>query len=54
MDIQPNFLSVHMAGSAEFRCVVTSNGAAVGLQHITWFKDGRQLPSSGRIGDTLM
>lgn len=54
VDIQPNFLSVHMAGSAEFRCVVTSNGAAVGLQHITWFKDGRQLPSSGRIGDTLM
>lgn len=54
VDIQPNFLSVHMAGSAEFRCVVTSNGAAIGLQHITWFKDGRQLPSSGRIGDTLM
>lgn len=55
VDIQPNFLSVHMAGSAEFRCVVTSNGAsAVGLQHITWYKDGRQLPSSGRIGDTLM
>ncbi|XP_037034782.1 Down syndrome cell adhesion molecule-like protein Dscam2 isoform X7 [Bradysia coprophila] len=54
VDIQPNFLSVHMAASAEFRCVVTSNGAAVGLQHITWFKDGRQLPSSGRIGDTLM
>lgn len=54
VEIQPNILSVHMAGSAEFRCVVTSNGAPVGLQHITWFKDGRQLPNSGRIGDTLM
>ena len=54
VDITPNVLSVHMGGSAEFRCIVTSNGATVGLQHITWYKDGRQLPSSGRIGDTLL
>ncbi|GAB0100349.1 Down syndrome cell adhesion molecule-like protein Dscam2 [Sergentomyia squamirostris] len=54
MEIAPNVLSVHMGGSAEFRCLVTSNGVQLGQQHITWFKDGRQLPSSGRIGDTLL
>uniref|UniRef100_A0A6B2E762 Putative down syndrome cell adhesion molecule 2 isoform r n=1 Tax=Phlebotomus kandelakii TaxID=1109342 RepID=A0A6B2E762_9DIPT len=54
MEISPNVLSVHMGGSAEFRCLVTSNGVQLGQQHITWFKDGRQLPSSGRIGDTLL
>lgn len=54
VEIVPNVLSVNMGGSADFRCVVTSNGSPVTMQHITWFKDGRQLPSSGRIGDTLM
>uniref|UniRef100_A0A336M1C8 CSON009678 protein n=1 Tax=Culicoides sonorensis TaxID=179676 RepID=A0A336M1C8_CULSO len=54
VEIVPNVLSVNMGGSADFRCVVTSNGQPVSMQHITWFKDGRQLPSSGRIGDTLM
>ncbi|XP_055691014.1 cell adhesion molecule Dscam2 isoform X2 [Lutzomyia longipalpis] len=54
VEITPNVLSVHMAGSAEFRCLVTSNGVQLAQQHITWFKDGRQLPSSGRIGDTLL
>lgn len=54
VDIIPNVLSVHMGGSAEFRCVVTSNGMSVGLQHITWYKDGRQLPQSSRTGDTLL
>lgn len=54
VDITPNILSVHMAGTAEFRCIVTSNGAPVGMQHITWFKDGRQLPNSGRVGETLL
>ncbi|XP_062708654.1 cell adhesion molecule Dscam2 isoform X5 [Aedes albopictus] len=42
-----------MGGMAEFRCLVTANGMTAGPQHITWFKDGRQLPSSGRVGDTL-
>lgn len=37
VDIVPNVLSVHMGGSAEFRCVVTSNGLPIGLQHITWY-----------------
>lgn len=54
VDVSPNVLSVHMAGTAEFRCVVNSNGAPAGMQHITWYKDGRQLPNSGLIGDTLM
>lgn len=53
VEITPNVLSVHMGGTAEFRCLVTANGMSAGPQHITWFKDGRQLPSSGRVGDTL-
>ncbi|XP_065091074.1 cell adhesion molecule Dscam2 isoform X6 [Ochlerotatus camptorhynchus] len=53
VEISPNVLSVHMGGTAEFRCLVTANGMNAGPQHITWFKDGRQLPSSGRVGDTL-
>ncbi|XP_055627632.1 cell adhesion molecule Dscam2 isoform X6 [Toxorhynchites rutilus septentrionalis] len=53
VEISPNVLSVHMGGTAEFRCLVTTNGMNAGPQHITWFKDGRQLPSSGRVGDTL-
>ncbi|XP_059226041.1 cell adhesion molecule Dscam2 isoform X4 [Stomoxys calcitrans] len=43
-----------MGGTAEFRCLVTSNGSPVGMQNILWYKDGRQLPSSGRIEDTLI
>ncbi|KAH8302477.1 hypothetical protein KR044_007321 [Drosophila immigrans] len=54
VEISPNVLSVHMGGTAEFRCVVTSNGSPVGMQNILWYKDGRQLPSSGRIEDTLV
>lgn len=54
VEVTPTVLSVHMAGTAEFRCNINSNGAPIGMQHITWFKDGRQLPSSGLIGDTLM
>lgn len=54
VEIQPNVLSVHMGGTAEFRCMVTSNGSPVGMQNILWYKDGRQLPSSGRIEDTLI
>lgn len=54
VEIAPNVLSVHMGGTAEFRCLVTSNGSPVGMQNILWYKDGRQLPSSGRIEDTLV
>lgn len=54
VEISPNVLSVNMGGSTEFRCLVTSNGAQITSQQITWFKDGRQLPTSGRNGDTLL
>lgn len=54
VDVMPSIMSVHMGASAEFRCSVTSNGMLIGMQHITWYKDGRQLPSSSRSGDTLM
>lgn len=54
VEIQPNVLSVHMGGAAEFRCLVTSNGSPLGMQNILWYKDGRQLPSSGRMEDTLI
>jgi Immunoglobulin domain/Immunoglobulin I-set domain len=54
VEISPNVLSVNMGGSTEFRCLVTSNGAQISSQQITWFKDGRQLPTSGRNGDTLL
>lgn len=54
VEISPNVLSVNMGGSTEFRCHVTSNGVTISSQQITWFKDGRQLPTSGRNGDTLL
>lgn len=55
VEIVPNVLSVHMGGTAEFRCGISANGMPVGgLKHITWYKDGRQLPQSSRLGDTLI
>lgn len=54
VDITPNVLSVHMGGTAEFRCVVTSNGVTITGQHVTWLKDGRQIPSSSAKGQTLI
>jgi hypothetical protein len=54
VEISPNIQSVNMGGSAEFRCLVTSNGSPISAHHITWFKDGRQLPLAGRNGDTLL
>ncbi|XP_055378995.1 cell adhesion molecule Dscam2 isoform X4 [Condylostylus longicornis] len=48
VEVIPNVLSVHMGGTAEFRCVITSNGSPVsGIQPISWYKNGRQIPSSG-------
>ncbi|XP_049818857.1 Down syndrome cell adhesion molecule-like protein Dscam2 isoform X3 [Aethina tumida] len=46
VEISPPMLSVHMGGSAEFRCVVSAPGGGPHL--VTWYKDGRQLPSTGR------
>lgn len=53
VDIVPNILSVHMGGTAEFRCVVTSNGSPIRPHQITWYKDGRQLTAPGRLSDTF-
>ncbi|XP_057660096.1 cell adhesion molecule Dscam2 isoform X2 [Diorhabda carinulata] len=46
VEISPPLLSVHMGGTAEFRCVVSSQSGGPHL--VTWYKDGRQLPSTGR------
>ncbi|CAH1170098.1 unnamed protein product [Phaedon cochleariae] len=46
VEISPPLMSVHMGGSAEFRCVVNSQSGGPHL--VTWYKDGRQLPSTGR------
>ncbi|XP_066139979.1 cell adhesion molecule Dscam2 isoform X2 [Euwallacea fornicatus] len=46
VEISPPLLSVHMGGSAEFRCVVSTKQDSPLM--ITWYKDGRQLPSTGR------
>lgn len=55
VEISPSILSVNMGGSTEFRCMVNSNGAPVmAPMQITWLKDGRQLPTTGRNGDTLL
>lgn len=54
VEIQPSTLSVHMGATAEFRCLVTTNGSPVGMQNILWYKDGRQLPTSARVEDTLV
>ncbi|XP_048525936.1 Down syndrome cell adhesion molecule-like protein Dscam2 isoform X1 [Dendroctonus ponderosae] len=46
LEISPPLMSVHMGGSAEFRCVVSTKQDSPHM--ITWYKDGRQLPSTGR------
>lgn len=53
VDVLPNIQSIHLGGTTEFRCVVTTNGISSGIQHITWYKDGRQMPSSSRSNDKL-
>lgn len=52
VEITPPLLSIHMGGSAEFRCIVSSQGGGPHL--VTWYKDGRQLPSSGRGASELL
>lgn len=52
VEVTPPLLSIHMGGSAEFRCLVSAQG---GPHLVTWFKDGRQLPSTGRgTSETLV
>lgn len=39
VEIMPNVLSVNMGATAEFRCVVSSNGMPMASHHhITWIK----------------
>lgn len=53
VEIHPPMMSVHMGGSAEFRCAVSVQGGGPHL--VTWYKDGRQLPSTGRsASETLV
>ncbi|XP_025829144.1 Down syndrome cell adhesion molecule-like protein Dscam2 isoform X2 [Agrilus planipennis] len=53
VEVTPPMLSIHMGGSAEFRCSVSSHSGGPHL--VTWYKDGRQLPSTGRgSSDTLV
>lgn len=52
VEISPPILSVHMGGSAEFKCVVTAQGGGPHL--VTWYKDGRQLPNTGRTASEIM
>lgn len=52
VEITPPIISVHMGGSAEFKCMVSApNG---GPHLVTWYKDGRVLPSSGRSSSEVL
>jgi hypothetical protein len=54
VEVTPPLLSVHLGGSAEFRCVEASQQSSPSLL-ITWFKDGRPLPGAARSsGDRLV
>lgn len=57
VEVTPPLLSVHLGGSAEFRCLETSqqpHQSAPALS-ITWLKDGRPLPGPARsTGDRLL
>ena len=57
VEVTPRLLSVHLGGSAEFRCIEASQQplqASPSLL-ITWFKDGRPLPGAARSsGDRLV
>ncbi|KAG7203545.1 hypothetical protein KM043_013595 [Ampulex compressa] len=52
VEVTPLLLSVHLGGNAEFRCEVSTHPQA-GSHFITWYKDGRQLPGTGRQTELL-
>ncbi|XP_043473238.1 Down syndrome cell adhesion molecule-like protein Dscam2 isoform X4 [Leptopilina heterotoma] len=52
VEVTPTLLSVHLGGNAEFRCEVGTHPQA-GPHFVTWYKDGRQLPGSGRQSELL-
>nr|CAD7393848.1 unnamed protein product [Timema cristinae] len=57
VEVTPPMLSVHLGGSAEFRCIETSSQGKGGASPllITWYKDGRPLPGPSRSsGDKLV
>nr|CAD7267715.1 unnamed protein product [Timema shepardi] len=57
VEVTPPMLSVHLGGSAEFRCIETSSQGKGGSSPllITWYKDGRPLPGPSRSsGDKLV
>lgn len=52
VQVSPPLLSVHLGGNAEFECVIGTHSQA-GPHFVTWYKDGRQLPGSGRQSEVL-
>ena len=52
VEVNPSLLSVHLGGGAEFRCDISSHPQA-GPHFVTWYKDGRQLPGTGRQSEVL-
>lgn len=57
VEVTPPLLSVHLGGSAEFRCIEASQQLLQSSPSllITWFKDGRPLPGAARSsGDRLV
>ncbi|XP_076377072.1 Down syndrome cell adhesion molecule 2 isoform X7 [Megalopta genalis] len=52
VEVSPPLLSVHLGGNAEFRCEVSTHPQA-GPHFVTWYKDGRQLPGTGRQSELL-
>ncbi|XP_033224907.1 Down syndrome cell adhesion molecule-like protein Dscam2 [Belonocnema kinseyi] len=52
VEVTPALLSVHLGGNAEFRCEVGTHPQA-GPHFVTWYKDGRQLPGTGRQSELL-
>ncbi|KAK6629274.1 hypothetical protein RUM43_003091 [Polyplax serrata] len=48
VQVTPSVLSVHIGGTAEFKCNVRSEGQYNKPHVITWFKDGMPLPGLGR------
>ncbi|XP_017789057.1 PREDICTED: Down syndrome cell adhesion molecule-like protein Dscam2 [Habropoda laboriosa] len=52
VEVTPPLLSVHLGGNAEFTCEVSTHPQA-GPHFITWYKDGRQLPGTGRQSKLL-
>ncbi|XP_015171258.1 PREDICTED: Down syndrome cell adhesion molecule-like protein Dscam2 isoform X9 [Polistes dominula] len=52
VEVTPSLLSVHLGGDAEFKCEVGIHPQA-GPHFITWYKDGRQLPGTGRQSELL-